>query len=1141
MTTSTTATPSARRLAGAALAIAVLATACNRGGTDAPGTAPLNATRENAYRANNLGVALLEQFRSDEAVAEFRRAAGIDASLGIAHINLAIALLQTQDLQGAAREAAEGARLLPQAPQAPYVLGLVARAENRGPDAVRFFQRVLELDGRDAGAGVNLAQLYLQDRKFPEAIALLRPAVAGEPFNITAAYSLGLALTRAGQRDEGERLLEESQKLRTTGYATTYGNQYLEQGRYAEAIASTGAEPDLVDAGASPARFTSAPAAATDAPFQAAAVALIDIDGDGNLDIFAAGPSGQRLLRNDGRGAFVDLTAASGLAAVPPGSLVVGAVAGDYDNDDVADLFVLRRGRSTLYHNDGKGHFTDVATRAGLPASLDLPAAAAFVDVDHDGDLDLVVVGATIRLLRNNAGSGGNGGAAMFTDITRAAGLQAASGSAGVPVAIVPTDFDNYRDVDLLVVNRDAPPQLFKNMRDGTFRDVASETGLAALWTTSAANDPIAAVAVGDINKDDFPDFFFARAGGGAFALSDSRGRFTIAPAPEGTRAATSALFVDYDNDGLLDLVTWSASGPHVFRDLGQRWTDVTGTAFAPLAGSPPVVASGHGLAAADLDGDGHTDLVAAGSTGLLQWRNSGDGRHTALRVRLKGRVSNRLGFGTKVQLRAGSLRERLETSAATPAVAPADLVFGLGARTTADVLRVLWPSGTLQAETTLASPLLVEELDRKPSSCPFLFTWNGEHFEFITDFMGGGETGYWEEPGRRNRPNPVEYVRIRGDQLRARDGRFEIRVTNELEEALFVDRLRLLSIAHPADVDVFPNEGMTDPPKPFRLFAVRDQHAPALVVDDRGRDLRSRVARLDRQYPDDFALLPVRGFAEPHSVTIDVGTSPILLLTAWTDYAFSSDNLAGHQAGLTLQPPTLQIKNRSGAWRTAIADIGIPVGRPQTMVVDLTSHLRSGEHEVRISTNMRVYWDQILVARPAAVTLATVSMDPDVARLSARGFSAEIRPDGKEPLTYDYQRTTTESPWKTMTGRYTREGDVRELVTSSDDLFVIAKPGDEIALSFDPSGASAASGAGSLPSGWTRTFLLASDGFSKEMDVNSASPDTVDPLPFHRMTRYPYRAPEHYPDTPAHRSYRERYNTRAVMKSVPSLDGLKR
>jgi hypothetical protein len=152
-------------------------------------------------------------------------------------------------------------------------------------------------------------------------------------------------------------------------------------------------------------------------------------------------------------------------------------------------------------------------------------------------------------------------------------------------------------------------------------------------------------------------------------------------------------------------------------------------------------------------------------------------------------------------------------------------------------------------------------------------------------------------------------------------------------------------------------------------------------------------------------------------------------------------------------------------------------------------------------------------------------------ADLRWRGFSAEITPDGREPFGYDYSRVSSTSPWKVMPGRYTREGDVRELISEIDDIFIISRPGDEVALSFD------ATALGPLPSGWKRTFLLYGDGFSKEMDINSASPDQVLPLPFHGMTSYPYAAPEAYPMTPKHRAYLERYNTRVVTSAVPPIE----
>ena len=126
-------------------------------------------------------------------------------------------------------------------------------------------------------------------------------------------------------------------------------------------------------------------------------------------------------------------------------------------------------------------------------------------------------------------------------------------------------------------------------------------------------------------------------------------------------------------------------------------------------------------------------------------------------------------------------------------------------------------------------------------------------------------------------------------------------------------------------------------------------------------------------------------------------------------------------------------------------------------------------------------------------------------------------------------------SPWKALAGRYTREGDVRPLLRASDDMFVIARPGDEIALSFDVNAFPA------LAFGWTRTFLLYADGFSKEMNIRSASPDELAPLPFHAMTKYPYGPEEHYPDTAAYREYQHGYNTRVVPRTIPSIDARRR
>jgi len=1170
---------------------------------------PALASREDAYRANNIGVALLEQFKHKEAAEAFRNALKIDPKLNLAHINLSIALFNLPDLPAAQREAQAAAALVPDAPQPYYILGLIAKLQSKADDALIAFQRVLKLDPSDVGTNINVGQIYSQQRKYPEAIAAFRLALAAEPYNATALYSLGQALMRAGQREEGQSVTERFRQLRERGSATTVGNNYLEQGRYAEAVASTGAERELVDrtipavtfadgnAGALSGSADTAPGSTTttssvfgrpflssnwnDASRQAVAVAFggsvtfFDMDGDGSLDLFWATASAQHLFHGAG-GKFTEVTNQSGALAAKFTGTTVGAVAGDYDNDGKADLFVIRDGSLSLYHNDGGGKFTDVTGAAGIPAYPFLPSSVAFVDLDHDGDLDIFVsgaadlsqgpkgaalfpsdfAGAPNLLLRND----GNG---KFTDITAAAKLN----SVGHAVAVIPTDFNNRRDMDLLVVNYDKAPALYSNQRDGTFRDVSKDVGLdvEGHWSCAAA---------GDLNKDGFTDFFLGRTDGpGLFVISDGKEKFKTAAAPAGSEGARAAQFLDYDNDGLLDCVLLTDKGLRVFRNVGDGWMDASEPAVSRdlRAG---FAAAGRLFAAGDSDNDGDTDIVLLSpSGGLRVGRNDGGNRNHSLRVKLSGKVSNRSSLGAKIEARAGSLIQKLETSSASPAAAPADLIFGLGKRTTADAVRVIWPAGIVQAETEIARAaggdttnpgnssvtLNVTELDRKPSSCPYLYTWNGERFEFITDFMGGGEMGYLEEPGRYNTPDPVEYVRIRGDQLKERNGRFELRVTNELEEAVFADRFQLIAVDHPQAVEVYPNEGMTDPPRPFKLFVTRGARPPLTAIDDHGNDVLSRIRSMDRQYPDDFPRDAVRGYATEHTLTMNLvnaetgfartaGPSKnrhashkhpaseriVLLLTGWTDYAWSSDNVAAAQAGKKMTLPALQVKDAEGNWRTIIEDIGIPVGRPQTVTVDLTNKFLSSSREVRIVTSMRILWDQILVDTSVKPTLLrTMRLDPISANLRWRGFSREITPDGREPFGYDYEQVTFTSPWKVMPGRYTREGDVRELLLRADDMFVISLPGDDLSLSFD---------ARKLPplrARWTRTFLLYADGFSKEMDINSASPDQVSPLPFHGMTRYPYADPEKFPMTVARRAYYDKYNTRVITTEISSIDTL--
>ncbi len=1089
--------------------------------------------RERAWQANNLGVAYLEQFNHAKAAAQFEAALAVDGTFTPARVNLAIARFYEPDL-AAAMKAATAASASPAAPpHADFVLGLIARNENREDDALAAFRRVLEADPDDVASLVNLGQLQLQRREYAAAVPVFARAVELEPYNVSALYNLAVAQTRAGQREQGAVTTAKFQALRETGYGTTYSNTYLEQGRYAEAILSTGAEPDVVPAEAPPLTYARPTADPGFASGRVQAVGAGDLDRDGHSEVIVVSEAGLDIYGSALGVAPRRLRPASW--PVSPALDVRGIVVADEDNDGKADLLLHGRGGVAVWRQKagsagGALDFEDVTTATGITTTLDV-RTAALVDLDHDGDTDVVIGGAT-----REAGAAAplaawrNNGDGTFADITASALPEQAP---LVATAIVATDVDLRRDIDLLVLGGDGRLRLWRNMRDASFREVGETFGLASLPAARA-------VAVGDFNKDGFPDVAISvRDGEGVIAEGSARNRFTARAVAAMPRDAVTAQAADIDNDGLLDVVALTAEGVRLARQgAAGAFEDVTASAAVSAGDGRTRPAATHtALVLLDADRSGSLDILAlrGGATAL----HLAAGPSTGFRVALTAQVSNRSGIGSKVEMRAGSLWQKVETSASSPAAAPADIIFGLGARTSIDVVRVLWPAGIVQAEpigadTMKARALDVVELDRKPSSCPYIYTWNGDRFEFVTDFLGGGEMGYQVTPGVYSTPDPEEFVRIRGDQLRARDGRFELRVTNELEETLFLDHLSLVAVDHPAGTDVFPREGLVSAPVPgLRIETLRDRRAPARVSDASGRDASEAAARTDRAFVDGLPLLPVRGYARPHAMTVDLGPSTpaqgaVLLLTGWTDYAFSSDNIAASHAGYALHPPSLQVRNARGEWQTVIEEIGVPVGRPQTVVIDLTDRFLSASREVRIATTMRVYWDQVEAATRDRRPVVSTRVAASAADLRWRGFSEAT--SLQEPLTFDYATVTPHSPWKQMPGRYTREGDVRELLTAVDDRFVVARPGDEVALAFD------ADALPTLRAGWTRTFLLHGDGFSKEMDINSASPDQAWPLPSHSMTRYPMP-----PSTLDEPSWFTRYNTRVVGRQVPRLAGVAR
>lgn len=1115
--------------------------------------------REELYRLNNLGVALMEQYKHEDATREFKKIIASDPAFTTAHINLALAYYFLNDSRNALAESREALKLVPASPHANYVLGATLKKDRDYQNALKAFARVLETDPGEPTTNIQIGQVYSQLQQYEPAIAAFKRALDAEPYNATAAYSLAQALNRSGKSTEGRQMLDVFQKLRASGYATSLGLNYGEQGRYAEAVTSTGVEPDLVSPEAPAIRFidpqnltaASQPGVGSAlgkrvsksdfdndairrtlvAPF-ARSINPGDFNGDDRLDFLVTGTDSDgkgfiRLLRNDGR-SFTDVTNESKVAeGLSADELPCGAVFGDYDNDLKTDILVFGYRSLRLLHNNGDGTFKRVTA---LPVSDRWALTAAMVDVDHDGDLDLFVgnfadmktwpggeavvfpddfKGEANRLYRNN----GNG---TFTDISNEAGV---AKTANKTTAAVATDFNNLRDIDLIVANYNGPIEAFSNQRDGSFKDVAAQIGLA--WSGKALG-----LGAGDLNKDGFVDLYIpARGDKDALMLSDGRGKYVKQDIA--SQATVAAQMADYDNDGLLDVISLGSGGIDLRRGLGASLAAPVHVSIA--------LADSRALALGDVTNDGATDMAAFANEGLARvWTGQGASKNF-VKIKLQGKTSNRSAIGTKLEVRSGSLAQKLEVYSSSPPVAQAGATFGLGYRTAVDALRLLWPSGILQSEVSVKTGELnsFEELDRKGTSCPLLYAWNGTNYSFVTDFLGGSAIGYLEEPGTYNYPDTDEYVRVTGDQLKAKDGLLSLRMNNQLEEVIYFDAARLLAIDHPQDTEVYPNERlMPTPPYPeFKIFSVKNARPPVAARSDSGRDILSLISRIDRSYPDDFQNLPYKGYAREHSIELDLGRidhhrNVLLMLTAWIDYADSTSNIAASQAGVALTPPYLQVRNAQGEWQTVIQQMGFPAGLPKTMTVDLTGKFLCDDARVRIVTSMRIFWDQILVSDSVneSQTIVT-SLNPVRADLRHRGFPREYSPDGKRPLIYDYSTIEADAPWKVHKGNYTRFGDVLELLNTIDDRYVITRSGDEIQVDFEEARLP------KLKQGWKRDYLVFADGFGKDMDINSARPDTIGELPFHGMKSYPYSKSDHYPNSKSHRTYLEQFNTRTYQK----------
>ena len=376
---------------------------------------------------------------------------------------------------------------------------------------------------------------------------------------------------------------------------------------------------------------------------------------------------------------------------------------------------------------------------------------------------------------------------------------------------------------------------------------------------------------------------------------------------------------------------------------------------------------------------------------------------------------------------------------------------------------------------------------------------------QFVTDFI-------WRSPlGLRINAQDTadiafteDRVLVRGDQLAAVDGEYDLRITADLWETHFFDHVSLLVVDHPPDTEVWVDERFARDPVPLDTVVTGPSRTVTRVWDDAGADVSELVAKRDNRYVASFDEGTHQGIAEPHYLELELDEATeawdavTLLAHGWVYPTDSSINVALGQGRHPIpRGVAMEARDAKGGWVVLHADLGFPAGKLKTMVVDVP-RLPDGTwpRRLRLRTNLEIYWDWIAQAPRLAADLARETrLDPAVADLRFRGYSRTelLGPRGLELP--DYEIGNHRPRWRDLVGFHTRFGDVRELLAGVDDRYVIMNAGDEMRLRFEAPPPPEA--------GWRRDYVLIGDGWVKDGDFNTTHAKTVGPLPSHDQPVY--------------------------------------
>jgi Tfp pilus assembly protein PilF len=1102
-----------------------------------------------ANAANVRGVGYMEQFDYPKAAQQFEEAASLAPNWLPARINLGMALYNSASKAEdpvLAQAITVFEQVLKEEPKNPYAhfnLGIIKKYQGQYEAAAKHFLTVTEIDPKDDRAWLYLGQADPNYLESEQAKKYFQTALNLNPYLVPARYAIASHLQTT--EEEQKNLLALNEKLQLSNWEDeARPDRHSEQGRYATVI--SGGLTKAAELGPLP-MFTEQPAWAfatldgATAANTAGTMVRLDFNKDGKPDLLLLS-AGQRdgsqcdlLLQNDNT-KLQDVSVLMGLGNIASQACAVG----DFDNDGWPDLaLATKTGLRVLRNVEGK-KWVDVTAAAGFDKWKIDCRSLCWLDLDQDGDLDLIAggVGTDGRILvLQNVGvappSHADEPTPPLSVAFKPVELPLFS-TVGSVLGFVALDIDGDKDVDLIVLAEGKPPVVVLNDRLMRFKD-----GGTLIDTTTLTGGLVL-----DANGDEQSDLLFTSQNQPAFlvstkALPDANllQRFTkgVTNSPDLLQAHRC----DLDRDGRADIIGLSrdfrpiflqgdgagklTNQPDLFQNGLVKFKNIRSLATAHMTGHDvPDLIVWHAQGISILAGEPNGNQSARVSfTGMRDNNNAGSGQ--------KNLRTNTDGVGTKVIALTGSQQSMIELTTLSAGAGQSflPLEFGVGKSNQIDVLRIRWPDCVVQAELGIpaGNPYVVRELNRKPTSCPVLITWDGSKWVYITDFLGGGAMGECGVDGSCRPPRPEESVKIEPGQFGLKDGMLTLRIAEPMDEVMYLDHVCLDVVDHPSDAVVYPDErfAVSDPQPTQKSLLFKTRVRPTNAQDHHGKDQTARILARDGKTVDQFAQRTWLGYAEEHWLELDFpksmkdlprNSNTYLVLAGWTDYPYPESIIAAAQAGVNMEPPILERQTADRKWEK-LGDLGFPAGLPKVITVPVGNWLNGDATKFRIRTNLQIYWDEIYFG-VADDTAKVLSLKPASVVLSHPGFIQEIRTDGKLPQAYDPDRYEPVAVTK-WAGKLTKFGDVTELMANVDDRFVLCGPGDEVTIRFDPTTLP------SIPPGWKRSYILRTFGYCKDTAPTTRTGGSVEPLPFRSMASYPPTEP----NPKAHHEDSVRWHTR--------------